>query len=242
MHFRRDGESGARILIDTACDDVLTARSEGEQPMERSKPALIRTFQDFSARPWQIVGWPPDAKVCLVAALLVSLGVFTYLAVHEVSRESITRDHVAKSTRSPVPLSTTRPAFTADEEAYIRSLWPIHGDVERGTMRMSLGEIYYSIHDMGQAELRKRVDEALNTYRLAEKRLRALRPPSSLQRSHEDYLAAIRLFQASATEVRKMFQDGHEDHLRAAHPLSLEGSNKIRKIGYEFWPDEFPPN
>ena len=32
-----------------------------------------------------------------------------------------------------------RPALTAAEEKYIRELWPIHGDVERSTLRMSLG-------------------------------------------------------------------------------------------------------
>jgi hypothetical protein len=222
--------------------DVLTSLSEDEEPMEHSRPASLRTLHDLPAKLWQFLSWPHKVRVGLVAAILISLGIFTHLVVHEVSREPPTNDLVTRSARPLAAVPPARPALTADEEVYIRDLWPIHGDVERSTMRMSLGEIYYSIHDMGQADLKNRVDEALATYRLAEKRLRALRPPSSLQRSHEDYLAAIRLFQASATEVRKMFQDGHEDHLRAAHPLSLEGSNKIRKIGYEFWPDEFPPN
>lgn len=210
--------------------------------MERSKPAALRMLHDLPAKPWQFLGWPPSSKVSLAAVLLISLGMLTFLVVHEASRGPTAIEPVAKFTRSPAAVSPPRPALTADEEAYIRVLWPIHGDVERSTMRMSLGEIYYSIHDMGQAELKKRVDEALATYRLADKRLRELRPPPSLQRSHDDYLAAVHLFQASAVEVGKMFQDGREDHLRAAHPLSLEGSNKIRKIGYEFWPDEFPPN
>jgi hypothetical protein len=39
-----------------------------------------------------------------------------------------------------------------------------------------------------------------------------------------------------------MFDDGREEHLIAAYPLGLEGTNKIREIGGRFWPEEFPPN
>jgi hypothetical protein len=107
---------------------------------------------------------------------------------------------------------------------------------------MSLGQIFYKIHDMDRAELKTRVDDALATYRQAEMRLRDLRPPPSLQRAHADYLAAVELFQKSALEVLKMFEDGNDDHLLVAYPLNLEGSNKIRAIGAQFWRDEFPAN
>src|SRR5919197_737105 len=120
------------------------------------------------------------------------------------------------------------------EEAYIRALWPIHGDVERSTVRMSLGQILYKTNDLGRKDLKARVDEALATYRSAESRLRALRPPPSLRPVHEDYLGAVRLFQRSAVEVLRMFDDGSEEHLRAAYPLGLEASNKIRELGAKF--------
>jgi len=107
---------------------------------------------------------------------------------------------------------------------------------------MSLGKIFYKIGDMGKAELRARVDDALATYRRAEARIGALQQPPSLQRAHDDYLAAVGLFEKSALEVLKMFDDGNDDHLLAAYPLSQEGSNKIREIGAKFWQDEFPPN
>ena len=87
-----------------------------------------------------------------------------------------------------------------------------------------------------------RVDAALATYRRAEERIRALQPPPSLERAHSDYLAAVELFQKSALEVEKMFDDGNDEHLLAPYPLSQEGSDKIREIGVRFWQDEFPPN
>ncbi len=114
--------------------------------------------------------------------------------------------------------------------------------VRRSAVRVSLGQIFYKTNDMGRAELKTRVDDALATYRQAEERLRELQPPPSLERAHNDYLAAVQLFQKSALEVLKMFDDGNDDHLLAAYPLSLEGSNKIRAIGAEFWRDEFSPN
>lgn len=135
-----------------------------------------------------------------------------------------------------------RPPLTAAEESYIRAMWPIHGDVERGLMRASLGQILYKTQDLSRAELKSRMEQALVVYRSAETRLRALQPPPSLQPEHEQYLAAVRLFQEAAVEANKMFTDGREDHLLAAYPKSQEGSDKIREVGGKFWSNEFPPN
>jgi hypothetical protein len=135
-----------------------------------------------------------------------------------------------------------RPPVTPAEESYIRAMWPIHGDVERGLMRASLGQILYKTQDVSRAELQHRMEQALAVYRSAESRLRELHPPPSLQPEHEQYLAAVRLFQEAAVEANKMFADGREDHLLAAYPKSQEGSDKIREVGGKFWPNEFPPN
>ena len=150
--------------------------------------------------------------------------------------------------RGPIPAvsqpasTPQRPAFTRAEEAYIQALWPIHGEVERSAVRLSLGKIFYKTNEMGKADLKARVDKALATYRTADARIGALQPPPSLQRAHDDYLAAVGLFQKSALEVLKMFDDGDDDHLLAAYPFSQEASNKIREVGAQFWQDEFPPN
>src|SRR6266480_65354 len=133
-------------------------------------------------------------------------------------------------------------ALTAAEEQYIRELWPIHGDVERSTMRMSLGQIFYTTQNLSRAELGTRVKEALASYQAAETRIHALEPPTSLRSEHLEYLSAVRLFKESAAEVLKMFTDGRDDHMLVAYPKSQEGSNKIREVGGKFWPHEFPPN
>ncbi len=193
----------------------------GGQPPERPRAGLaLRT------------------KVFLLAfGVLVLLGVLAFAVVHEE-----TTGHVATSVPTPPVSPPPRPPLSRAEEAYSQALWPIHGAVERSAVRMSLGQIFYKIHDMDRAELKTRVDDALATYRQAEMRLRELRPPPSLVRVHDDYLGAVQLFQKSALEVLKMFDDGNDEHLLVAYPLSLEGSNKIRAVGAQFWRDEFPPN
>jgi hypothetical protein len=183
--------------------------------------------------------WPFSVKGSVLAVtVLALLGIVAFA----VTREATT------TVRGPIPAvsqpasTPQRPAFTRAEEVYIQALWPIHGDVERSTVRLSLGKIFYKTNEIGEADLKARVDKALATYQTAEARIAALQPPPSLQRTHDEYLAAVGLFQKSALEVLKMFDDGNDDHLLAAYPLSQEGSNKIREVGARFWQDEFPPN
>jgi len=183
--------------------------------------------------------WPFTVKGSVIAVtVLALLGIVAFA----VTREATT------TVRGPIPAvsqpdsTPQRPAFTRAEESYIQALWPIHGEVERSTVRLSLGKIFYKTNEMGKAELKARVDKALATYRTAETRIAALQPPPSFERAHHEYLAAVGLFQKSALEVLKMFDDGNDDHLLAAYPLSQEGSNKIREVGAQFWQDEFPPN
>jgi hypothetical protein len=183
--------------------------------------------------------WPLGIKGSVLAvAVLAVLGVLAFAA----TRELTTMDRAPTPVLSRPAPTPQMPAFTRAEEAYIQALWPIHGEVERSTVRMSIGKIFYKTSDIGKAELKARVDDALATYRRAETRIGALRAPPSLERAHNDYLAAIGLFQKSALEVLKMFDDGNDNHLLAAYPLSQDGSNKIRAIGAQFWRDEFPAN
>jgi hypothetical protein len=183
--------------------------------------------------------WPLGVKGTVLAVTILAL---VGMVVFAVIREALTTGHAPTSARSRPAALPPPPAFTRAEEAYIQALWPIHGEVERSTVRLSLGKIFYKLNELGPAALKGRVDTALATYRRAEARLNALQPPPSLERAHNDYLAAVRLFQQSAVEVLKMFDDGNDEHLLAAYPLSHEGSDKIRAVGAQFWRDEFPPN
>jgi hypothetical protein len=175
-------------------------------------------------------------KALGAGAVVVSvLGAVAFALTREPQR-------VAPATTAQKAVQPPRPALTAAEEQYIRKLWPIHGDVQRSAMRLSLGQIFYKTQDLSRDELNARVEEAIATFQSAEKQLRALEPPATLRSDHDEYLAAVQLFKESAGDVRKMFTDGREDWLLAAYPKSLEGSNKIRDVGGKFWPQEFPPH
>jgi len=175
-------------------------------------------------------------RSALAVAVLVLLGVGGFALTRELALPG-------RAATSPSPAAKpTRPAFSAAEEAYIQALWPIHGQVERSAARMALGQIFYKINELDRPSLKKRVDDALLTYRRSEAWLRELTPPASFQRDHEEYLSAIELFQRSAVEVLRMFEDGREDHMLAAYPLGQKATDKIREVGGKFWPNEFAPN
>ena len=185
----------------------------------------------------RVDGWLRPKSLILGALLASMVGLLIYALNRDVASAPSLLTAQAQSSVEP-----RRPALTADEEEYIRALWPIHGDVERSTMRMSLGQIFYKTQALGRDELGARVKEALASYQAAQTRLAALQPPASLRSDHEAYLTAVRLFQESAAEVLKMFSDARDDHMLAAYPSSQEASNKIREVGGKFWPHEFPPN
>jgi len=177
----------------------------------------------------------PFAPVMLALAAFAIGALIVFVAATE---RGASRDATAAAPQA----KSARPALSADEERYLRALWPIHGDVERSTMRMSLGQIFYAGKDLPASELKARVQQALATYQGAQARMQTLQPPASLRAQHDDYLAAVRLFEESASEAMKMFDDGREDHLLAAHPKGQAGADKIREIGGKFWPNEFAPH
>jgi hypothetical protein len=202
------------------------APDPSEGMTERESPTPSRT--------WTIL----RSNALFVLAVGILIGIVGAAAVREVLKGRVATS-ASPSPRRAVP---PRPPLTRAEEAYIQALWPIHGDVERTAVRVSLGHIFYKINEIGRVELKRRVDDALATYRQAKIRLDALQPPLSFERQHNDYLAAVRLFEGSTLEVLKMFDDGNDEHLVVAYPLSREGSNRIREVGAQFWRDEFPPN
>jgi hypothetical protein len=203
-----------------------------------SPKGLRGTGEGLSGKAFFHPQWRLGFKgTALAATVLALLGVVAFA----VTREATTTSRMPGAALSR-PAAPPKPPFTRAEEAYIQAFWPIHGEVERSTVRVSLGKILYKTGELEKPELRARVDTALASYQRAEESIQALQPPPSLQREHDEYLAAVRLFQQSAFETLKMFDDGNDEHLLAAYPLSQEGSDKIREVGVKFWQDEFPPN
>jgi hypothetical protein len=183
--------------------------------------------------------WPFDLKrTALIAVVLALAGIVVFAA----TRERTAASRPAASAAVSRPAAPPRPAWTSAEEAYIRTLWPIHGAVERSAARLALGQIFYKNKDLDRKALKARVDEAMAAYRRSEAALLGLAPPSSLAREHEEYLAAVRLFQQSTAEILKMFADGRDEHMMTAYPIGQKATDKIREVGLKLWPGEFPAN
>ena len=183
--------------------------------------------------------WPFTAKQTVAAIAALAL---VAIVAFGVTREATTTERASSSAVSPAVATAPKPALTRAEEAYIQALWPIHGEIERTAARVSLGKILYKTNDLEKAELKARIEASLAIYQRAEARISTLQPPPSLEPVHNNYRAAIGLFEQSAHEALKMFDDGDDEHLLVAYPLGYEGSNKIREIGVRFWQDEFPAN
>ncbi len=67
--------------------------------------------------------WPLGLKATALAVAVVALvGIVAFVLGRDVAAPARART----ATPAAVP---ARPAFTADEERYIRALWPIHGEV-----------------------------------------------------------------------------------------------------------------
>ncbi len=178
----------------------------------------------------------PRLKLGLLAGVLLSLVAIVGFAL---VREAATPPPGASA--RPV-LATPRPALTPAEEIYARTLWSIHGQVKDGAYRMTFGGLKYKLGDIDRAKLGARLRASAEAYRDAESRVQALTPPPSLRSLHAEYLEALRLYRQAAAEMTKTFEDGREEHLAAALPLSQEASRKLLRVGKEIWPGEYVPN
>ncbi len=169
--------------------------------------------------------------------------VLTVVVVVASTREaSIADPRAPAAPAARLNVLAPRPALSVDEHGYIEALWPIHTQVERAAIRLALGAAFYRIKDIDRAELKTRLDQASGAFRDADERIQVLAPPASLLRPHEGYRQALRLFQGSTSEMLKMYDDGNEAHVTLGFPLSQQGSDLIREVGAELFPEEYPPN
>src|SRR5439155_7692005 len=154
--FALTSKSGVSDLLGAAME---AGRSAAETMMSRASVLL------------QLWMTPRTIVLGLLVVGLVS--VLAFATTREISR-------TATPVTAPAPARPMRPALSQVEEAFIKALAPIHGDVQRSLMRASLGQILYKTNDLSGADLKTRMEQALVTYRRAETSIRALEPPASL--------------------------------------------------------------
>jgi hypothetical protein len=168
---------------------------------------------------------------------VVGLGLVGIMVWAAVREGATARPNTARPALAP-----SRPPFTASEDAYARALWPIHNEVKAAALRMTFGGLNFKIGEIDRAELRARIESSRNVHRGAETRIRELRPPASLLDVHTEYVEAVRLYQQSAVEMLKVAEDGRDEHLVTAFPMSQEAGRKLLRVGNVLWPGEYVPN
>lgn len=198
----------------------------------RGSQRTTRTATRSQPRHW------PGLKVTLFGVVLIVLGVLVGAAL---ARELGATSPVASTTK-PAVIPTPRPALTAIEESYSRALWLVHNEVKAAALRMTLGGIDYKTQEIDVVAFKERVEQSLAVYRRAEAQLQALQPPLSLQQYHTGYQRAVQLYVTSAVEMVKVAEDGQDQHLLDAFPLSKEAGQSIWEIGNTLWPGEYVPN
>jgi hypothetical protein len=69
-----------------------------------------------------------------------------------------------------------------------------------------------------------------------------LQVPASLEKQHQQYLAALKLYEDASVEMVKVARDGKEEHLVAAQKMSYTASEDSLRVGDTLWPGEYKPN
>jgi hypothetical protein len=183
----------------------------------------------------------PSVKLLLTTIALAGMVGFTGSILRGDTRLDLSGfvGQVRQSTTAL--LAMPRTAQVREQQRYADSLRPIHTQLELDVARVGLGAAFYKSRDIDSRELRTRLSQGLASYRQAEAQLAALRPPPALRVPHRDYVDAVRLFEQSALEMLRMYEDGDEEHLAAALPLSLDGTQRLREVSGQVWPDAYPP-
>jgi hypothetical protein len=182
----------------------------------------------------------PSQVKLLVVALIIILTVLGAVCASLLREAAMAGRTAAADARSS--LVPPRPALTPPEEAYAHALWAIHGDVKSAAVTLTFSGLRYKLKEVQVRAFETGVQAASKSFSDAEERVRALAPPASLTQVHTQYLDAVHLFQQSAAEMLKVSEDGRDDHLLVAQPLSQEASEKLLRVGNMIWPGEYLPN
>jgi len=135
-----------------------------------------------------------------------------------------------------------RPAVTAEEEAYARSLWPIHTQVKQDAVKMTFAGLAYKMGDIKRGAIKERVAPLTPMFDSALAALSKLQPPVSMRELHNEYIEAIQLYRDASVTMIKVAADGSESHLLAAQEKTARASDLTLKVGETLWPGEFKPN
>jgi len=182
-------------------------------------------------------------KQIVIGLLLIALGAVAALAVvREAARSSSGSSPINATAGSAYAGTAVRPARTAAEEKYAADLWTIHETVQASAVNMTFAGLSYKMGDSDKAAVKSKVAPLTKAFQDAQVKFDALQVPASLQKQHEQYAEALKLYKSASTEMVKVAQDGKDEHLIKAQAMSYNASENLLRVGDVLWPGEHRPN
>ena len=135
-----------------------------------------------------------------------------------------------------------RPALSAEEESYAVALWPVHEQIKTSAVQMTFAGLSYKLGDIDRMAVKDRVLPLTKVFRDARSQASQLKVPASLQKQHELYLGALKLYEDASVEMVKIARDGRDEHLMNAQRMSYAASEDSLRVGDALWPGEYKPN
>lgn len=181
-------------------------------------------------------------KQIALGIVLLGLGAIAALAMVREGR------HASAPVQSPAAAGgafaghAERPALSPEEERYAAGLWPIHQQTKTSAVQMTFAGLAYKLGDIDKAAVKERVAPLTKVFRDARAEASRLQVPASLEKHHQQYLAALKLYEDASVEMVKVARDGKEEHLVAAQKMSYTASEDSLRVGDALWPGEYKPN
>ena len=181
-------------------------------------------------------------KQIAMGVLLLGLGAIAALAMVREGRHASAPVQSAVAAGGAFAGHAERPALSAEEERYAAGLWPIHQQTKTSAVQMTFAGLAYKLGDIDKAAVKERVAPLTKAFRDARAEASRLQVPASLEKQHQQYLAALKLYEDASVEMVKVTRDGNEEHLVAAQKMSYAASEDSLRVGDALWPGEYKPN
>jgi hypothetical protein len=181
-------------------------------------------------------------KQIAMGILLVGLGAVAALAMVREGRRAAAPVSNAAAAGGAFAGQPERPALSPEEENYAAALWPIHQQAKTSAVQMVFAGLSYKLGDIDRTAVKDRVVPLTKVFRDARSQASRLKVPPSLEKQHQQYLGALKLYEDASVEMVKIARDGKDEHLVNAQKMSFAADEDTLRVGDALWPGEYRPN
>jgi hypothetical protein len=107
---------------------------------------------------------------------------------------------------------------------------------------MVFAGLSYKLGDIDRTAVKNKVVPLTKVFHDARSQAGQLKVPPSLEKQHERYLGALKLYEEASVEMVKVARDGNDEHLVNAQKMSFAADEDSLRVGDALWPGEYRPN